>query len=134
MALTDAQSGGTVYALAAAYPVTLAGTVSKGDILGYSAGWKRALATTGAVIAPRVVALADGVSGGVIKVCPVVLIGGRFSACTVGALVYTAEGAAAGQYTETKPVTSGDINAPVGHAVAADMILVSCAGNLDSVA
>ena len=44
--------------------VTLAEDCKCGDVLGYSSGWKRALATTGAVIQGRLVALADGENGG----------------------------------------------------------------------
>ena len=39
--------------------------VKEGDILGYSSGWKRALATVSSVISPQLVALKDTVSGGV---------------------------------------------------------------------
>ncbi len=48
--------------------VTLAEDCKSGDVLGYSSGWKRALATTGSVIQGRLVALADGKSGGEVPV------------------------------------------------------------------
>ena len=43
--------------------VTLAEDCKGGDVLGYSSGWKRALATTGSVVQGRLVALADGKNG-----------------------------------------------------------------------
>ena len=42
MAFADTQTGGTIIDGSGAAEITLAGTVVKGDAMGYSAGWKRA--------------------------------------------------------------------------------------------
>lgn len=126
MALTDNQ-GAQVdadvtldYAGVEAIPITLAGPVSKGDVLGYAAGWKRALATVGTAIAGRLIAGASGVTGDVILAYPAcILRGTRISGATVGVPVYVAEGADNGEYTEVKPSTSGDVNSPVGLSLSA---------------
>ena len=102
--------------------VTLAGDCKCGDVLGYSSGWKRALATTGSVIQGRLVALADGVSGGEVPVSanPVV---GDYSGATPGGYVYVAEGSDNGQITQTAPSTSGDANTIIGVALSATKVM-----------
>ena len=102
--------------------VTLAGDCKCGDVLGYSSGWKRALATTGSVIQGRLVALADGVSGGEVPVSanPVV---GDYSGATPGGYVYVAEGSGNGQITQTAPSTSGDANTIIGVALSATKVM-----------
>src|SRR4030042_4873705 len=84
------------------YPptVTLAEACKRGDVLGYSSGWKRALATAGGVIQGRVVALKDGAIGEVIPVSPCPTVGG-YSGATPGDYVYVAEGTSNGQVTQT---------------------------------
>ncbi len=126
MPLTDAQKDCTVIEASGRCRVTLAGTVAKGDLLGYSTGWKRALATVGGVIHPRLVALEDGLSGAVIEAAQSATLGGnRFSGITLGARVYCAEGTDNGKYTETAPSTTGDIGYPVGNAIDATTIAVA---------
>src|SRR3972149_10576225 len=71
--------------------VTLAEACKAGDVLGYSSGWKRALATVGSVIQGRVVAPASGAIGDVIPVSPHPVVGGHTGG-TPGNPVYVAEG------------------------------------------
>ena len=96
-----------------AVAVTVAEAVKEGDILGYSSGWKRALATVGGVISPQLVALKDTASG---KQCPVaahcVVTG--YTGGTPGGLIYTAEGTSNGQVTDTIPTTQNDVITVIG--------------------
>lgn len=126
MALTDAQSNATILQAIMPMEITLAGTVTKGDLIGYSAGWKRALATVGTAIHARLVALEDGVSADVITAAPAAVIGGgRFTAATPGGRAYLEEGTGFGKYTETAPSTVGDIPYPIGLILDATTIVVS---------
>jgi len=130
MALADTGANGQIYALAAAIKVTLAGTVAKGDPIGYSSGWVRADADAAAgPIHADLVALEAGVSGDVILAAPAAQVSGRFGgACVPGTRVYAS--AAAGQYTETKPdAASGDATTEIGVSVGLDSIAVNIAGN-----
>ncbi len=102
--------------------VTLAGTVSRGDVLGYSSGWKRALATAGGVIQGRLVALQDGVSGDVIPVSTNPVVSG-YTGATAGSYVYVAEGTDNGKITETAPTTTNDADTIVGIALSATDVL-----------
>jgi hypothetical protein len=134
MALTDAQSGGTILDSSIPVQITLAESVVKGDVLGYSSGWKRALATATAVIQARCVAAMDGKSGDkIVAYFGKTRVGGRISGATVGAEVYVAEGTAYGQYTETAPTTQADSTKIVGVIVAATEIVVDPNANADSV-
>jgi hypothetical protein len=115
MALTDGQSAGSITDAWGTVKITLAGTVVVGDVLGYSSGWKRALATTGTAIQGLLVAMEDGVSGDEISACRgCVLAGSRLSGGTAGAALYVAEGSDNGKYTETIPSTTGDCTTAVG--------------------
>lgn len=117
------------------YPptVTLAGTVTRGDVLGYSSGWKRALATVGGVIQGRLVALKDGVSGDVIPVSPRAHVGG-YTGATPGNPIYVAEGTDNGKVTETIPSTQNDATTVVGIALSATEVLFILNSRADSVA
>ncbi len=94
-----------------------------GDLLGFSSGWMRALATVGTVIAGELVALEDGIGGDVIEAAQLVVMGG-FTGATPGAPVYSAEGTAEGEYTETAPSTQFDIKTIIGRCLSATQILV----------
>lgn len=123
MGVTDAGTAGTVFALEVAIDITLAGTVVKGDLLGYSAGWKQADADLAAgPIVPELIALQGGVSTEVIKAARVALVGERYSGGTVGAPVYAS--GTAGAITETIPATAGDFRGKVGKLVSASMALL----------
>ena len=113
--------------------VTLAEDCKSGDVLGYSSGWKRALATTGSVIQGRLVALADGENGGEVPVSANPVIGG-YSGATPGGYVYVAEGSNNGQITQTAPSTSGDANTIIGVALSATEVLFFLNSRPDSTA
>ena len=138
MALSDAQANAVVIPVSedGISTVTLSGTVVKGDALGFSSGWKRALATTGSVVQMRCVALEDGVSGQRITVCfgECYMKGARFSGGTANAALYVAEGSDNGKYTETAPSTSGDANTRVGTMLTTIEAILTPNYNVDSTA
>ena len=113
--------------------VTLAEDCKCGDVLGYSSGWKRALATTGSVIQGKLVALTDGKSGDEVPVSanPVV---GDYSGATPGGYVYVAEGTDNGKITQTAPSTSGDANTVIGIALLATAVMFFLNSRPDSTA
>ncbi len=113
--------------------VTLAEDCKCGDVLGYSSGWKRALATTGSIIQGRLVALADGQSGGEVPVSANPVIG-DYSGATPDGDVYVAEGSDNGQITQTAPSTSGDANTIIGIALSATDVMFFLNGRADSTA
>ena len=113
--------------------VTLAEDCKCGDVLGYSSGWKRALATTGSVIQGRLVALVDGESGGEVPVSANPVIGG-YSGATPGGYVYVAEGSNNGKITQTAPSTSGDANTISGIALSATEVMFFLNSRPDSTA
>jgi len=113
--------------------VTLAEDCKCGDVLGYSSGWKRALATTGSVIQGRLVALADGKNGGEVPVSANPVVGG-YSGATPGGYVYVAEGSNNGQITQTAPSTAGDANTIIGVALSATEVMFFLNSRADSTA
>ena len=113
--------------------VTLAEDVKCGDVLGYSSGWKRTLATTGSVIQGRLVALRDGASGEEVPISANPVVGG-YSEATPGSYVYVAEGSNNGQITETVPSTAGDANTIIGIALLATEVLFFLNSRPDSTA
>ncbi len=135
MAFADAQASAVILDSGGETIITLAGTVTKGDLVGYSSGWKRALATVAGVIQARFVAAEDGVAGQQIKVyTDYALVGGaRFSGATVGGAVYAAESTDSGKYTQTAPSTTGDANKIVGYAISATILMVTPSWKDDSV-
>ncbi len=108
----------------AAPTVTLAGACKRGDVLGYSGGWVKALATVGTAIQGLVVALADGAIGDVIPVSQSPIVGG-YTGATPGGYVYVDEGANAGMITQTAPSTAGDICNRIGIALSATVVAFS---------
>ena len=113
--------------------VTLAEDCKRGDVLGYSSGWKRALATTGSVIQGRLVAMADGVSAGQVPVSASPVIGG-YTGATAGGYAYVDESTNYGQITQTAPSTSGDADTVVGIALSATEVMFFLNGRVDSTA
>ncbi len=113
--------------------VTLAEACKVGDVLGYSSGWKRALATAGSVIQGRFVALAGGASGDKVPVSPNPVVGG-YSGATVGGYVYVAEGTDNGKITQTAPSTTGDANTIIGMAISETEVLFFLNSRADSTA
>ncbi len=113
--------------------VTLAEDCKSGDVLGYSSGWKRALATTGSVIQGRLVALRAGANGEEVPVSANPVVGG-YSGATPGNYVYVDEGSNNGQITETAPSTTGDANTIIGMALSATEVLFFLNSRPDSTA
>ena len=113
--------------------VTLAEDCKAGDVLGYSSGWKRALATTGSVIQGRLVALRSGASGEEVPVSANPVVGG-YSGATPGNYAYVAEGSNNGQITESAPSDSGDANTIIGIALTATKIMFFLNSRADSTA
>jgi len=113
--------------------VTLAEACKVGDVLGYSTGWKRALATVGTAIQGRVVALRDGASGEEVPVSANPVVGG-YTGATAGNYVYVAEGTDYGKITETAPTTTGDCNVIIGVALSATKVMFFLNSRADSVA
>ncbi len=135
MAFSDAQTGAIIYHGESPAPIKLAGTVSKGDAVGYSSGWKRALATVSSVVQMRCVASEDGVADQVITAYfGAVELGGRFTGATAGGAMYVAEGTSTGQYIQTAPTTTGDSDKVVGYAMTALRATIHANLNVDSVA
>jgi len=123
MAFADPQVGRSVICGPgpAAATVTLAGTVAEGDIIGYSNGWKRALANAGGVIQGQLVALKSGVSGDVIPVATHCVVKG-YTGGTPGGLIYVAEGTDAGKVTDIIPATQADALTVIGVLLSATEI------------
>lgn len=96
--------------------VTVAEAVKEGDVLGYSSGWKRALAATGGVIQGRLVALKDAPADGKCPVARDCVVTG-YSGATPGGYVYVDEGSNYGQVTQTVPDTAGDADTIIGMAL-----------------
>ena len=136
MAFVDAQANAIIKKGISPAIIKLAGTVTKGDAVGYSSGWKRALATAGSVVQMRCVAGEDGVTGQEITAYfgNVIFTGSRFSGATVGGALYVAEGSDNGKYTQTAPTTATDSNKVVGYATSATEAVLTPQANVDSVA
>jgi hypothetical protein len=101
--------------------VVLAEACAAGDVLGYSSGWKRALAAVGGVIQARVVALKSGIIGDEVPVSPDPVVSG-YTGGTAGNPVYVAEGTDNGKITETEPTTQNDANTIVGYVLTATTV------------
>jgi len=127
LAYADAQSGAVILDGDGEATIILAGTVTKGDLVGYSSGWVRALATTAGVIQARCVAGEDGVSGQRIAAYfdYAVIGGARFSGATAGGALYAAEATSVGKYTQTAPSDSGDSTKIVGYMMSATVAFVT---------
>jgi hypothetical protein len=134
LAFADSQTGGLILEGSMPVEITLAGTVSKGDALGYATGWKRALATVGTAIQTKCVAAMDGKTGDkIVAYFGKCIIGGRFTGGTPGAEIFQAEGTDNGKYTETVPSTQGDVTKKIGNVIWATVIVVDPGADLDAV-
>src|SRR4030042_1254202 len=114
--------------------VTRAEACVRGDVLGYSSGWKLALATVGTAIQGRLVALADGAIGDVIPVSPRAVVGG-YTGAAPGGYVYVNEGVSPlgkGEITQTAPSTTGDCNTIIGIALSDTEVLFFLNSRVDS--
>ena len=111
--------------------VTLAEACNRGDVLGYSSGWKLALATVGTAIQGRFVALQGGAIGDAIPVSSNPVVSG-YTGATPGGYVYVAEGTASGQITQTAPTTAGDCDTIIGIALSATVVAFFLNARVDS--
>jgi hypothetical protein len=136
MAFADSGASGLILDNGRPHPgtVTLADCCARGDVLGYSLGWKRALATVGSVIQGRLVALTSGKTGDVIPISANPIVSGRYSGGTAGGLIYVAEGTSNGQVTDTVPSTQNDATTPVGILLSADTVQFFLLSRADSLA
>lgn len=134
MAFADAQSGVIIASGELPAEITLAGAVTKGDAVGYSDGWKQALATTSGVIQMRCVAAQDGVTGQKITVYfgITILKGSRYTGAAHQGKLYVAEGSDAGELTQTVPSDSGDADTVVGVALSATVMCLTPNIEVDS--
>lgn len=114
--------------------LTLAGTVKRGEAIGYSSGWVRALATVATAIQTRFFALEDGVNGDVIKASKQVIEEHSGFGAAAGGAVYQDEGSNNGQLTQTKPSTTGDVDKVIGHAISATVLHLDADIEFDAVA
>jgi len=131
MAFSDPEKGRIIEQGEGLVKVTLAEACKAGDILGYSSGWKRALATVGTAIQGRLVAGEDGANGDVITAYRRAVVSG-YSGGTAGNAVYVAEGTDYGQITETKPTTSGDCDTIIGYMASATVAALEPGSRADS--
>ena len=131
MAFSDPGTGRIIEQGEGLVKITLAEACKAGDILGYSSGWKRALATVGTAIQGRLVAGEDGASGDIVTAYRRAVVNG-YSGGTAGSAVYVAEGTDYGEITETKPDTSGDCDTVIGYMVAATIVALELGSRDDS--
>jgi len=135
MAFADSQGAATILYGEEPAEILLKDTVVKGDILGYSDGWKQALATVGSVVQGRCIASDAGDTGDkIMAYFGRVLMTGRFTGGTDDASLYVAEGTDAGKFTETAPTDTGDANKKVGIVVDAVTVLAFPNRDVDSIA
>ncbi len=133
MAFSDPGKGRIVEQGEGLAKITLAEACKAGDILGYSSGWKRALATVGTAIQGRLIAGEDGASGDEVTAYRRAVVG-SYSGGTAGDAVYVAEGTDYGKVTETKPTTSGDCDTVIGYMVSATVAALEPGSRADSTA
>ena len=133
MAFSDPGKGRIIEQGEGLVKITLAEAVKAGDIMGYSSGWKRSLATVGTAIQGRLVAGEDGASGDVITAYRRAVVSG-YSGGTAGNPIYVAEGTDNGKITETKPTTSGDCDTIIGYMVSATVAAMEPGSRSDSTA
>ncbi len=133
MAFSDPGKGRIIEQGEGLVKITLAEACKAGDVLGYSSGWKRALATVGTAIQGRLVAGEDGASGDVITAYRRAVVDG-YSGGTAGNAIYVAEGTDYGRITETKPTTQGDCDTVIGYTVSTTVAAMEPGSRADSTA
>ncbi len=133
MAFSDPGKGRIIEQGEGLVRITLVEDVVAGDILGYSSGWKKALATVGTAIQGRLVAGEDGASGDVITAYRRAVASG-YSGGIAGNAVYAAEGTDSGKITETRPTTTGDCDTIAGYMVSATVAALEPGSRTDSIA
>ena len=133
MAFADPGTGRIIEQGEGLVKITLAEGCKSGDVLGYSSGWKRALATTGTAIQGRLVAGEDGASGDEITAYRRAVVS-NYSGGTAGNAVFVAEGTDYGEVTETQPNTSGDCDTVIGYMASATVAALEPGSRADSTA
>ncbi len=133
MAFSDPGKGRIIEQGEGLVKITLAEACKAGDILGYSSGWKRALATVGTAIQGRLVAGEDGTNGDEITAYRRAVVSG-YSGGTAGNPAYLAEGTDYGKIIETKPTTTGDCNTIIGYMASAALAALEPGSRADSTA
>ena len=133
MAFSDPGKGRIIEQGEGLVRITLAEDVKAGDVLSYSSGWKRALATVGTAIQGRLVAGEDGASGDDITAYRRAVVS-DYSGGPAGNPVYVAEGADNGKITEAKTTTSGDCDTIIGYMVSATVAALEPGSRADSTA
>ena len=133
MAFSDPGKGRIIEQGEGLVKITLAEACKAGDILGYSSGWKRALATVGTALQGRLVAGEDGANGDVVTAYRRAVVSG-YSDGTAGNEVYVAEGTDYGRITETKPTTTGDCDTFIGYMVSVAVAALEPGSRTDSIA
>jgi len=133
MAFSDPGTGRIIEQGEGLVRITLAEACKAGDIIGYSSGWKRALATVGTAIQGRLVAGEDGASGDEITAYRRAVVSG-YAGGTAGNAVYVAEGTDYGEITETQPTTSGDCDTVIGYMASATVAALEPGSRNDSTA
>jgi hypothetical protein len=133
MAFSDPGKGRIIEQGEGMVKITLAEACSAGDVLGYSSGWKKALATVGTAIQGRLVAGEDGENSDVITAYRRAVTSG-YSGGTAGNTAYVAEGSDYGQITETKPTTSGDCDTIIGYIISGTTAALEPGSRADSTA
>jgi len=131
MAFSDPGKGRVIEQGEGEVKITLAEACKTGDILGYSSGWKRALATAGTAIQGRLIAGEDGENGDEITAYRRAVTQG-YSGGTAGNAVYVAEGTDYEKITETKPDTSSDCDTIIGYMVSATLATLEPGSRADS--
>ena len=118
MSFVDSQSGALIVFGENPTPVVLVGACSRGDLIGFGSGWKRALADADNLVQARCVAAEDGVDGQAIIAYfgTTVIDGDRFSGGEVGEPVYVSA-TDPGQYTLTEPEGEGQGNKIIGYMI-----------------
>lgn len=94
MAFVDTQASRIVTEALVPVKITLSGTVSKGDLIGYSSGWKRADTNASPKVYPELVAASSGASNDIITAFRTAVIDfGSGCTATAGDRVYASNDA-----------------------------------------
>ena len=117
--------------------VTLAEACVRGDVLGYSSGWKMANADAATIIQGRLAALQSGAIGDKVPVSPNPVVNYTLAAdklLTPGGYVYVADGDVFGKVTQTMPDTAtGDAQTIIGIALSTTEVLFFLNSRADAV-
>jgi len=112
--------------------VTLGGTAisyKPGDLIGYSSGWVKALATVTTIVDAWLIVGQRGVTGDVVTCFRRAVFWDRDAPYTAGSKYWLGEtgNGEAGGITATKPTTTGDREQCVGCAISTERVIVECA-------